>query len=1703
MDFNALDLLASTAVLQTRDSDNSSSPGTNHQDGKSDETSEQSAETDEDGNPPELAIKDISQVEDTMGSMKRGRKSSLSEETPNLPKDVTLTNLCFVKSTEDLLNCGNKIGDTVNNVSDQSKMDDTSILTTPSLNITDKTENSDTDSCMEDNDILNSEESTSDLMVTRTASDELDNNKLCKNKTIMRSLLTGQTVNTDSEQFDETNVVCCKKVNCDEQSPDSVSVLGIDQSSNENNSASIGISISEQCEHNLEDTVNNELVDVGQAKFTVSEKMCESKDVMSTLDDSSVLKNHLENCKNSLQDSVLDSIEDPVASHSDSEALHFVVVSDHCYASVPGKNITPSYSYLERLDGEDHESDSGIDGNSSSEEAEHRTRSLSLDSNCLHCGFPELSGRSGRLLSQGSDFDRSPIGNSGYHLGLSVLSPTLSSSDSQCSDYHNTGTNLVENASLQKYDSDSVFDEKKYKTVDFDLDNRVTASTSDKTDTGHDVVKVGKFRIGKFASFTNIDDTESDKIYNRDSFNVSYGVSPASSVGMPASPGIPSLLQSPCGDWDRSDAGSEVLDDMDYIPTPEEPKELALMLQSNKLPNSSTVCLTVNHDHDYCFRGGSLPSSPIGFDRKSGKTEKRKYMTAARSRGTNLYLKEPKSKTVKIKNKKGLSETIEKVKNSLATSAPVSIDCDFKKPEQPVNPFLDKFNSMGRPKRRLEKEEEPEIELDSGSKLKITGKFQNDFVYFLNKTSRNRRRSSFEIANLVNSDGKIVQPAKPIDIIVPHLTDDDLEVLQTKGRAGLAMLEKFSTNPQLLDRFSATLQSQSKVCDEKNNGVNQVTTESYIDDDKIINTILSMENDNLGSPVPSEHSVSTDMDFFNNGSGGETINLMGENMTLTPDQVDLLLNAVKDVSTSEDFIESPEKIVLATSPNEDHRSFTNMQHTCDNSSTGLLDNNSMDVSDQEWTVKTDKGDNEDTDSTYSSSDIGHSSVSDIKEDSQESFELKDGDMDVHVEDVNKCVNSVIDNNVTDKSLAIDQDLNNLALANTKPGKSLLDSELNGFSNTLGTTLPDLNLPLEKSFELLGNDFRLDKPDDLFPEANMDLPPHQESNLSDYNNTPWVVTVTIYWNDLPAIMINNKPFIRLVDIHKQILPAKDTGILKKRCQLLSIHVMNCSEMQRYFLVQYGRGYNSKSTLIVSKTDACQLVGYYAYPQPRVAKSEDATVLHLSHLSQHMALLQPNVPSAHARMVRKKRSGSRTASRNTSPERKENGKSGTTSAPPSPKVLKSAPVVIPTVVSKRLRHKKINFLEMLKGDSVEKMEAQSEKALQVSVTNKKKPENGKKLNNRGKKKEEESKIVLENSSEEEGTAESEDVHEESLTSLSSTEEECETIKPKRKKSINKISPTNGKKTQSKRLGPLRVSVKGLLHFTKPSKKSAMIKNVLKGLDVVHTALEFKAGQIPISQNGTLHLDLYKKKSSLCVRCVDCLKLLSVQSFLAHQHYPEDNKTLTTVLETQTLSPKSSDSSRNMKHIWEDFQQRREKFEGCRFLKPAKAVAKAVDAAEKSSKSKKSEELSTMDVTTSIGEAVLDVGDNMATPQDIKEKCESVSLNVPLEILRPVEERLTPHVSTLNTGDKDNDITVSELLLPTVEANSKIVTCHIEETNSSLSSQITDLNTAADVFDKSGIRSSSRKRKSRQYFSFEDYSFSNKKAKMDESECKDSNV
>jgi len=108
--------------------------------------------------------------------------------------------------------------------------------------------------------------------------------------------------------------------------------------------------------------------------------------------------------------------------------------------------------------------------------------------------------------------------------------------------------------------------------------------------------------------------------------------------------------------------------------------------------------------------------------------------------------------------------------------------------------------------------------------------------------------------------------------------------------------------------------------------------------------------------------------------------------------------------------------------------------------------------------------------------------------------------------------------------------------------------------------------------------------------------------------PELCMVNMFWNDLPGLMMEGREYVRLVDIHRQVLPAKDTGILKKRCYMLGLDVRQCSELQRDFLVRYMNAAKSKSTVVISRTDAVNLIGFYVTPKSktRSADADDAVV-----------------------------------------------------------------------------------------------------------------------------------------------------------------------------------------------------------------------------------------------------------------------------------------------------------------------------------------------------------------------------------------------------------------------------------------------------------------------------------------------------------------
>ncbi|XP_053407292.1 uncharacterized protein LOC123546155 [Mercenaria mercenaria] len=841
--------------------------------------------------------------------------------------------------------------------------------------------------------------------------------------------------------------------------------------------------------------------------------------------------------------------------------------------------------------------------------------------------------------------------------------------------------------------------------------------------------KYGKFRIGTFASFSNTGvDLESP---TKLSLQVKNEDKPKK------------ICQASIRCRSNSVKGGKSSPVVDTLGTLVQKVKSSLSPASYVEPNGIDH---IHHDHDYCTKN-LMPSVVNSFleARLLSKDSAKGKVAHSRGKKSDIDFRSEYKSSKRKRSSAGVT------KEEVHDDYDVDSESDT----------LSNPESL-RPKYRSEKLIEPK---QTDPKVKITGSsnFQDQFVYFMNTKKRSRRRESKDIP-LPNGTDRIFIPPKPGDIVVPHLTDQDIENLKLRSKQSKHQPGTPCSN-SLRNEFMAA---------KLGNGVFPATQppETVDDEKNIINTILSLENEDLVSPVQSEPPrYNESMELYGQGLNADIMNLFPEQMNLTPEQMDILYSAVDEVQNSSPGLVGTEKLVSAETSNSAFQfpmqSFEDSGVAC---TTTVTDGcrEAEDTLAKETQLEQDTcADEANTESVSAKKDA--TSVTDnleIAETPENSEILSDRSVDEKsnektgksekteeldsVEDKSNA-NTIIPNEK--KQLETSNTLDNLsANSGTSPmstqnialhssdasnesiklvnpvvpttqisaGKALFPSPTldtgsvattfeSDISSAASSSLTsEISLPqIDKSLYLLGNDFRLDK-GDLFPDGAVPSTVVQPPAQVDYN-APWIVTVSMYWNDLPAIMINNQPFVRLVDIHKQILPAKDTGILKKRCQLMSIEVENCSEMQRYFLVQYGRAFNSKSTLIISKDNAKILIGYYVDPQPKTTRPEDhhkSIIDHRREQLRRIALARRAAMRAQRLSEKKDEPDPR--------EIKEPQNDSDTDQPDhcslqeltkKPEVPEVAPNLPHNPLSKieggcrqrATRHKKINFLELLRGDT----------------------------------------------------------------------------------------------------------------------------------------------------------------------------------------------------------------------------------------------------------------------------------------------------------------------------------------------------------------------------------------------------------------------
>ncbi|KAL3863824.1 hypothetical protein ACJMK2_005554 [Sinanodonta woodiana] len=1100
--------------------------------------------------------------------------------------------------------------------------------------------------------------------------------------------------------------------------------------------------------------------------------------------------------------------------------------------------------------------------------------------------------------------------------------------------------------------------------------------------------KFGKFKIGTYASFSN---TGFGQLDERD-VTISTQKTPSKVVLLPTgiasmSPQVVSLLV---------DGPSKLLSEKYDSP-------------DLQIDNEMDMFSHISHDHDYCTKN-LMPLTVTSM--LEGKMMKE---IPARSRGGHFG----KLKKQELENQRG--ERYKRSYNRRSMSLSAGKDEDLFLPEL-LNTDSRGYESLSpttltRPKSRAEKYiEQKSVE----PKVKITGSssFKDQFVYFMNTKTRSRRRESRD-SPVPHPADKVIQPPKPGDIVVPHLTDADIEVLKLRSKQKYGII-------------SSTC-SASLSTDDGADSVPGVQSENAVDEEsKIINTILSLESESLQQP----HSAMANFDQGYNNEGlclyGQSNDLLNQ-MNLTPEQMEILYSAVEEVqNSSPGLVEPSQKIELPGSsaepalfPSSSSMSQMITKGRNREASSGPVSTRAEKLKKPLGTLNqqssctagapvtnTDHAVISQTRLTKKTTD----KVTETTNKVMPSNEITDRITQVSVkDDVNSniqtsvikaaVVSSATKTSATESESPFKTSDSNKCDTKGSPIKKLLESHLtstpmlpaNSVSSDL--TLPHLD---RSSLEMLGNDFKFDKTD-LFQETSTVVSgvPTMATSIAmpangavDYDS-PWIVTVSMFWNDLPAIMINNLPYIRLVDIHKQILPAKDTGILKKRCQLLRIPVLNCTEMQRYFLVQYGKAFNSKSTLIVSKDDAKVLIGYYVNPPPKMQKTDGMeqrkeilgrlTSLNREHPIRSAAISSastsvPVIPfDKKTANESEKADSSVQATKAHALERKGVASTVQNTMPSAPatKVVQSTEPLASSILQTQLGHpvrstrnKKINFLELLRGDSSNQEECSEgdktedvvkhTRPLKRSQTSTETSEPAKRLlSNSGNSVKQNRKVPKSEGEDTDESSESEtdddSFSDNSRFSESSYSDSVQNVIAKKKLQRTKQEMV-GKKTVVKPSRPTPKSGSLKIRWTLGSSKKLQppsSANLRNGKTFFSAFTPKRAGVLDIkdhenilfirhkdstsknghskSQLGEAYVDKYENKKSICIRCYTCQKLMSVENFLCHLHDLSNNGHLLAVTQPQILEPRDSELSENEKKLWDSFQRKKELYDNNQLPSP----------------------------------------------------------------------------------------------------------------------------------------------------------------------------
>lgn len=319
--------------------------------------------------------------------------------------------------------------------------------------------------------------------------------------------------------------------------------------------------------------------------------------------------------------------------------------------------------------------------------------------------------------------------------------------------------------------------------------------------------------------------------------------------------------------------------------------------QSQNLPKDGQGLDHIQHDHDYCTKNlmPSVVSSLLEARLLSKDTGKGKL-----SHGKGKKIDADQMQELQ----KSESKSLKRKRNSVSLTKLDSMDEFDVDSESDTQSVPEQTKSKSRMDKFLEKPGRP-----TDPKVKITGSsnFQDQFVYFMNTKKRSRRRESKDTPLALGD--RVLIPPKPGDIVVPHLSDQDIENLKQRSKQ-FKQSGNMSAFNSLRNEFMAAKYANTPYSGLFTSGYSTEQTAVVDEEKNIINTILSMENENLVSPVQSSPPpYNESMELYGQGVGNDIMSLLPEQMNLTQEQMDLLYSAVDEVQNSSPGLIGAEKLV--------------------------------------------------------------------------------------------------------------------------------------------------------------------------------------------------------------------------------------------------------------------------------------------------------------------------------------------------------------------------------------------------------------------------------------------------------------------------------------------------------------------------------------------------------------------------------------------------------------------------------------------------------------------------------------------------------------------------------------------------------------------------------------------------------------------------